>query len=171
MRYQVIYVSKTGNTEMIAEEIFEAIPNKEKDIAAFVPGKLDYDADIYFIGFCVERGTCSIDLLNYISEMHGTKVALFGTCGMGNSPEYYKRIEDEIEAWIPDDCEYLGAFLCQGKMPMSIRTRYESIYGQGKDEQIEYMIRNFDNALTHPDKTDRKNAKAFVESKVKSEGC
>lgn len=32
MKYLVIYSSRTGNTEKIAMEIFEALPGKSKDI-------------------------------------------------------------------------------------------------------------------------------------------
>ena len=71
------------------------------------------DAEIFFIGFWVDRGTCDISVINMLSELQGKKVALFGTCGLGNGADYYKSIEQKVKVWIPDDCEYLGAFLCE----------------------------------------------------------
>lgn len=34
MKTQVLYMSRTGNTEKIAQAIFSAIPGKNKDIAS-----------------------------------------------------------------------------------------------------------------------------------------
>lgn len=166
MRYQVIYTSDTGNTEKLAKEIFGAINSKDKDIQKFAANNRLFDGEVFFIGFWVKRGTCSMDLLDYISELHGKKIALFGTCGMGADKAYYKRIEDEIKAWIPDDCEYSGAFLCQGKMPMGVRDKYTAKLGNGSDNQIRQMIQNFDNAMTHPDKKDILDVKEFVQKVI-----
>ena len=114
MEYMVVYSSKTGNTKKIATEIFSALPGMSKDMQSMEEyrGK---DAEIFFIGFWVNRGTCDISVINMLSELHGKKVALFGTCGMGREAAYFKAIEQKVNVWVPDDCEYLGTFLCQGK--------------------------------------------------------
>ena len=82
-------MSRTGNTEKNAQAIFSAIPGKNKDIARFA-GQTDYDmGDIYFIGFWTDRGSASVEVLDYLGSLQGKKIALFGTCGMGESFEYY----------------------------------------------------------------------------------
>ena len=64
MKTQVLDKSRTGNTEKLAKAIFEAIPGKNKDIAAF-QGQTDYDmGDLYFIGFWTDRGSASMDVLD-----------------------------------------------------------------------------------------------------------
>ena len=51
MKTQVLYKSRTGNTEKLAKAIFEAVPGQCKDIAP-LEGQTDYEmGDIYFIGF------------------------------------------------------------------------------------------------------------------------
>lgn len=46
-------------------------------------GKPDYDmGDIYFIGFWTDRGSASVEVLDYLGSLQGKKIALFGTCGM-----------------------------------------------------------------------------------------
>ncbi|MDD3204747.1 MAG: flavodoxin family protein [Lachnospiraceae bacterium] len=162
MKYQVVYISNTGNTEKIAKKVFEVLPGQDKDIVRFEPGVRIADADIYFIGFWIKRGTCSMDLLDFISELHDKKIVLFGTCGMGTHKEYYKELEDEITAWIADDSECLGTFICQGKMPMEVRNKYENMLGSGNDDKVEKMLQYFDSALTHPDKQDLENVAAFI---------
>ena len=138
-------MSRTGNTEKIAQAIFSAIPGKNKDIARFA-GQTDYDmGDIYFIGFWTDRGSASVEVLDYLGSLQGKKIALFGTCGMGESIEYYRKIEERIKVFIEDGNQYLGCFLCQGD-----------------EGQIQKMLQNFDKALLHPDWKDMENAQRFV---------
>lgn len=172
MKTQVLYKSRTGNTEKIAKAIFEAVPGKYKDIAR-LDGQTDYEmGDIYFIGFWTDRGSASVDILDYLGSLQGKKIALFGTCGMGGNPEYFKKIEENIRVFIENDNEYLGAFLCQGKMPISVRDKYVKMKNAENEKQMDAMIRNFDMAMLHPDENDVKRAKAFVKEiydKIKKE--
>ena len=92
MQFEVLFVSQTGNTEKLAKAVFEAIPSKSKEIQRLTRDtELDL-AETYFIGFWTNHGTCSFEVLDYISELHGKNIALFGTCGMGSDAEYYQRI-------------------------------------------------------------------------------
>lgn len=163
MDYMVVYSSRTGNTKQVATEIFSALPGMSKDMQSILEyrGK---DADTFFIGFWANRGTCDMSVIDLISELHGKKIALFGTCGFGGDETYYKAIEQRVSVWIPDDCQYLGAFMCQGKMPMQIRKKYEISMEDPKQEEMrKKMLRNFDEALFHPGEEDLDNARAFVE--------
>ena len=104
MQYEVLFVSQTGNTEKLATAIYEAIPDGDKEIQ-----RLNKDtpldlAETYFIGFWTNRGTCSFEVLDYLSELHGKNIALFGTCGMGNDPAYYERIEKQVNALARCQC-------------------------------------------------------------------
>lgn len=164
MRVQIFYTSRTGNTERLAEEIFAAVPVKEKNVKRIDERTPRDEGDLYLIGFWTDRGTASSEVLDFLASLHGKKVALFGTCGMGGSAEYYKRIERNVSAFVPEDCEYLGAFICQGKMPMKVRSRYETMRNPGNGEQVDRMLRNFDEALFHPDKKDFQAAARFVRS-------
>ena len=155
-------MSRTGNTEKIAQAIFSAIPGKNKDIARFA-GQTDYDmGDIYFIGFWTDRGSASVEVLDYLGSLQGKKIALFGTCGMGESIEYYRKIEERIKVFIEDGNQYMGCFLCRGKMPMQVREKYLKMRCPGNEGQIQKMLQNFDKALLHPDWKDMENAQRFV---------
>lgn len=164
MDYMVLYASVTGNTKKVATEIFSALPGMSKDMQNIEEyrGK---DADIFFIGFWVDRGTLGMPVINVLSELHNKKIALFGTCGMGRGTEYYRDIEQKAKVWIPDDCEYLGMFLCQGKMPMKVREKYEISREDSREEAFrKQMLKNFDEALFHPNSQDLADARAFTES-------
>ena len=168
MDYMVVYSSITGNKKKIATEIFSALPGMSKDMQSMEEyrGK---DADIFFIGFWVNRGTCDMSVIDMLSELRNKKIALFGTCGLGNEEPYFRAIEQKVNVWIPDDCEYLGTFLCQGKMPMQIRAKYEIPMEDPKQEiWRKKMLKNFDEGLFHPNETDLEHAREFVERVLKS---
>ena len=162
MQTIVIYSSQTGNTRKLATQIFAAIPGDSKDLKN-IDEYREKDAELYFVGFWVDRGDCDEKTVELLSGLHGKKIALFGTCGMGNDPAYYQKVIDRVKTWIPEDNEYMDAFLCQGKMPIQVRRRYEEMAKGGQNtEQIQAMIRNFDRAMLHPDRADEAAAADFA---------
>ena len=124
LEYLVLYDSESGNTKKIAAAIFSRLPGNSKDLIDINTDKTIPEARVYFIGFCVHRGTCSLRVSDFLGDLSGKAIALFGTCGMGDSPEYYKRIEQSVSAWIESDNQYLGSFICQGRMPQKVRQKY-----------------------------------------------
>ena len=53
---------------------------------------------------------------------------------------------------------------CQGKMPMKVREKYEIFREDPREEAYrKQMLRNFDEALFHPNDNDLADARAFVE--------
>ena len=166
MEVMVIYSSHTGNTKKIASSIFAAIPGDSKDMQSIdeYSGK---DAETYFVGFWTDKGTCDMRVVDLLSELEGKNVALFGTCGMGTNEEYYKSIEQKVKVWLPEDCRYLGAYMCQGKMPMSVRARYDKMLASPDHApNLPMMIENFDRALSHPDADDLAQLKEAVHKAV-----
>lgn len=161
MDYLVVYTSKTGNTQKIAMEIFEALPGKSKDIQNIEEYRGE-DADTYFVGFWNNRGTCSSEIMEFLSALKKKRVALFGTCGMGGSQEYFQMVANQVAAFIPDGCEYLGNFMCAGKMPPSILEKYQRMQKIQDSSQIRSMIQGYEQAMLHPDETDFCAARKFV---------
>ena len=58
-----------------------------------------------------------------------------------------------LQTNIADDNQIVGQFMCQGKMPMSVRQRYEQM-AQKQPDRFLPMIDNFDKALSHPNEQD-----------------
>lgn len=52
-----------------------------------------------------------------------------------------------------------ACWMCQGKMPQSVRARYERMPASDKVAQ---MLENFDKALGHPDAKDLATAETFA---------
>lgn len=162
MSTRVVYTSRTGNTELLAQRIFEAIPDTDKNICTTEEWLHDTSADTYFVGFWNNRGTCSLEICDLLGELDGRRVALFGTCGMPDEHDYYRNVENAVKVWLPDHVDYLGCYLCQGKMPMSTRRKFEDMRNGENSKEIDTCLRNFDAALLHPDERDLQGAEDFV---------
>ena len=165
LKYLVIYASETGNTKKLAEEIYKALPTK-KDDKAIVDVRAwngSLDAENYFIGFWVNRSSCSLEIIDILSSLHERNIALFGTCGMGNTDSYYSSLAKNASAWISDSNNILGSYFCQGKMQEAIREKYKSYRGKYGDEHIDSFLKVFEVAKSHPNKDDFQKARQFVD--------
>ena len=147
MKICVIYDSVTGNTKMLADVI-------EKKYAGMLTGNPG-EADVVFLGSWTDKGSLSEKMKAQAEKIHGKKVFIFGTCGFGGSAEYYERLYQRAAALLDESNEIIGHYYCQGKMPMSVKERYVSVLREHpEDKKLEASIKNFEDALTHPDSED-----------------
>jgi len=155
MKYAVVYCSHTGNTKRVAEAIAQVIPAEDMLYFGIPDMDATKDADVIFAGFWTDKGSCPSALLDYFSSLHNKQIVLFGTCGFGGSAEYYDMILQRVSAFIEDDCTYVDGFMCQGKMPQSVRERYMKMKENPEHPaNLDALIKNFDCALSHPDSDD-----------------
>lgn len=163
MKYSIIYSSRTGNTAKLAEAVRECIPAGELTFCG-VPHENEnfgLTADLIFAGFWTDKGTCCEETAGFLQRLKNKKVFLFGTAGFGGSQEYYNQILTRVRENLSPDNEVVGAYMCMGQMPDSVRKRYESM--MEKDPvRMKDMIENFDRALTHPDAGDLNSLKKTV---------
>lgn len=83
------------------------------------------------------------------------KIFLFGTAGFGGSAAYFQKILLRVQENLDAGNQVIGTFMCQGKMPLSVRQRYEKMKEQPNPApNLDMLIANFDCALTHPDAQD-----------------
>lgn len=84
-----------------------------------------------------------------------TAVDLCRTAGFGVDTAYFDAILARVQA-VPDGSNtVIGTYMCQGKMPPSVRARYEAMRAlPAPPENLDALIENFDRARTHPDADD-----------------
>lgn len=146
MRVAVECASRTGNTERLAERARELVGDGLVKDAG--------EADVVLLGsWCYKGSLAEEELPGELDQLAGSRVFLFGTCGFGGSEEYYERVLDRYEAALPQGCEVVGRFMCQGQMPPSVRERYVEM-AERDPARFQPMIENFDRALGHPDESD-----------------
>ena len=113
------------------------------------------DADVVFVGFWCDKGSCSPAVQHFLQGLAGKRVFLFGTCGFGESDEYFAQILDRVRAYLPADAQYIGGAMCQGKMGMGVKRRYEGMLEKDPENaQARMLIDNWNKAQSHPNEDD-----------------
>ena len=84
------------------------------------------------------------------------EVFLFGATGFGGEAAYFAKILSMVKEEIPEGVHVVGGYMCQGKMPDTVRRRYEQMEDSPR-KQI--MLENFDRALAHPGREDLEQLK------------
>lgn len=112
-------------------------------------------SETLFVGFWTNQGVADQATQKLLAQLRNRKVFLFGTAGFGGSEAYFQAILDKTKAFIDDSNTVIGTYMCQGKMPLSVRERYVKMKEQPDHmPNIDAMIENFDKALSHPDADD-----------------
>lgn len=152
MKYSITYTSSTGNTALLAERLRTILPT-EQCIYYGSPDQEAPQGDVIFAGFWTDKGTCSDELASFLQTLRDKKIFLFGTAGFGGTEEYFTQILDRVGAHLDQSNTLIGTYMCQGKMPMSVRGRYEAMATDSPDK-ARSLMENFDRALSHPDADD-----------------
>ena len=148
--YTVVYNSLTGNTKLLADTIKNVLPNNNND-------------GIVFVGFWTDKGNADSKTIEYLKLLRNKKIFLFGTCGFGGSEAYFERILTNVKSNIDSSNEVIGEYMCQGKMPESVRNRYLKMKESDNcPPNIDVLIDNFDRALSHPDEKDLEKLSQIV---------
>ena len=89
-----------------------------------------------------------------------------GFRGWQRQPDTDRTIQGILErvvSHLPSDNTVAGRYMCQGKMPMTVRKRYEAMLEQSpEDKRMKAMIDNFDRALSHPDSADLEKLRSML---------
>ena len=166
MRYAIVYSSNTGNTRQLAETIQSKIPAGQL-IYQGAPDPAALQADVLFVGFWTDKGSCDEKIAEFLKQTEGKTVCLFGTAGFGQSRQYFDQILDRVRENLPEGGMYKGGFMCQGRMPKAVRARYEAMeQKEPENPRYKMLIENFDAALAHPDANDLQAAANWAEQNL-----
>lgn len=76
---------------------------------------------------------------------------------------YDEQILNHVKQFIDGSNAVVGSFMCQSKMPLSVRERYVKMREQpNRMVDLDSRIENFDRALSHPNAEDLENLKKNV---------
>lgn len=178
--YSIVFSSRTGNTAELAEAVRGALPEEACEHFGSVDGGGNCNdgcgyagdgdrngssfgnstgaipaSETLFVGFWTNQGVADQAAQKLLGQLKDRKIFLFGTAGFGGSEAYFQAILDKTKAFIDDSNTVIGTFMCQGKMPQSVRERYVKMKEQPDHmPNLNAMIENFDKALSHPDADD-----------------
>lgn len=162
-KYSVIYSSRSGNTKILAGQVIRILGTENnlyfKEIKKVISEKdvLDKvkESSIIFLGFWTDKGNCDEEIQELIKKITHKKIYLFGTAGFGKDINYFNQIIERVKDNIDKSNQIIGQFMCQGKMPMVVKNRYEEmLVSNPEDQKSKLMLQNFNEALIHPSKED-----------------
>lgn len=145
-----------GTENVKGAEGDEAVENGQSaNAAASTLATQASEADVVFVGFWCDKGSCSPAVQHFLQGLAGKRVFLFGTCGFGESDEYFAQILDRVRTYLPADAQYIGGAMCQGKMGMGVKRRYEGMLEKDPENaQARMLIDNWNKAQSHPNEDD-----------------
>ena len=162
MSYAIVFSSKTGNTRLLADTLRASLPQNECTYFG-APAPEALEAETLYIGFWTDKGHADDTLTAFLQTLKGKRIFLFGTAGFGGSAPYFEKILAATRKALDGSNTVIGSFMCQGKMPLSVRQRYEGMKKQPIHlPNLDALIENFDNALSHPDAEDLERLKQAV---------
>ena len=102
--------------------------------------------------------------MDLLEKLKNKRIFLFGTAGFGGDEEYFKEILANTKKSISGSNITVGEYMCQGKMPQTVRERYIKMKSLPNPvPNLDMLIENFDRALSHPDENDLKRLRLSVE--------
>ena len=161
-RYSIIFSSLTGNTRQLAETIRAVLPAEDCDYFG-APETAELYSEMLYVGFWTDKGNADSAALGLLSKLRGKEIFLFGTAGFGGSAAYFQKILDHVKQSVDPSNTVVGEYMCQGKMPQSVRDRYMKMKAQPEHPaNIDALIENFDRALSHPDEDDLERLRKII---------
>jgi len=126
-------------------------------------GETAAESELLYVGFWTDKGNADADTLALLRTLKNKRLFLFGTAGFGIDTAYFDAILARVQAVSDGSNTVIGTYMCQGKMPPSVRARYEAMRAlPAPPENLDALIENFDRARSHPDADDLDRLRAAV---------
>ncbi len=151
----VTYFSRTGNTKLVAEAVFEALGG-EKEIKPMAEAGDLSAYGLIFVGFPVHAHSVPFQVEKFLKRVpSGKKIALISTHGSVTGSRLSVEAL-EYASILVSRAKLLGTFSCRGKVSM------QALEVLMKSPEHEAWADMAASAATHPDAHDLEEAKAFA---------
>lgn len=157
MKALVTYYSDTGNTERLAQAIYEEI-QFAKEIKPVKEVQNPQGYDIIFCGFPVHAHSVPREIEAFIKGLPaGQKIAFFSTHGSLRGGQLPKQAFENAIG-LAAKATVVGHFGCRGKVPQTI------IDALMKKPEHQAWAKEAEDAASHPDKNDLADGKTFAQA-------
>lgn len=160
MKVLVAYYSDTGNTKKVADAVYDAIGESEKEICLAKEASNLSDYDLIFCGFPVQSMGLPAKMEEFVKGIpEGKNVAFFATHGSLRGGElaitaFYAALG------LAKNLKVMGTFGCRGVVKQAI------VDALLKKAEHRGWALEAQSAVGHPDEADLEDAKAFAVSMV-----
>jgi flavodoxin len=161
MKVLVAYFSETGNTEKVAQAIYEGIQEAEKDISPIQETKNVEEYDLIFCGFPVHASSVPNKVEPFLKSIpQGKSVAIFATHGSLRMGQLATAAFDYAVSLL-SKAKAIGTFGCRGKVKPDL------LEVLAKKPEHRAWAEEAQGAAIHPDEADLEDAKDFAKKMLK----
>lgn len=156
MKVLVTYYSQTGNTEKLAQSIYEGIEPAQKDILPVEEARNPESYDVIFCGFPVQAHAVPDKAASFMKNIpEGKKLAIFATHGSLRGGELAITAFYDALRLTPNGT-VLGTYGCRGKVKSGILDALLE-----KPEHRGWAL-EAQSAIGHPNEADLEDAKTWA---------
>ncbi len=156
MKTLVTYFSQSGNTQKIAEAIYEKLDAQKTLSTLNEPENLS-EYDFVFIGFPIHKNGVPEKVTEFIrTSLNGKKTALFITHAMQPDSKTIQIILDRCKN-TASNAKIIGLFHCQGELSEQIA----NVMLKNDDPKLQNFARMRQMTIGHPNGSEINDAKSF----------
>lgn len=157
----VTYSSLTGNTKLVAENIFEIIDGEKELVSLNDIKNVDIDSfDTLVVGYWVDKGSADGRTKRFLKELSNKNIALFGTLGADPKSEHGNKVLDRV-AKLVEKNNLIGNFLCRGKIDPKLVEKMGKFPLKLVHPLTPERLKRIEDAKPHPNAEDLAEAKEY----------
>lgn len=159
----IVYDSKTGNTEKVAQALAEGagdrcVLSKVEDAPAYE------NFAVIAAGFWVDKGAPNAKMKKYLGSLHGKKIVLFQTLGADPASDHAVSALVNAGVCLNNDCKVLGTLSVQGAIDPALIAMMRKMPAGGAHGANAASEARWAAAASHPDADDLARARAFMQN-------
>lgn len=167
MKYEIAYISGSGNTEKLAHGIADSLPQTDTFVTDLSCEEITKQADVYLIGFGMKREAIPLKIMEILEELEDKTILFFVTASIKSTEVHIKEVERRLEPFMPGNCDYRGLYLCPGQVSNETLEKLQTILNQEPDnEWANAAMENSRHTLERPNQNDIDEACEFVHKKL-----
>jgi len=124
MKSLIVYSSQTGNTQKLADIIYNFLSN-EKNIFKIEEAPNPSGFDLIFLGFWLKAGNPDPKTQEYLKQITKQKLFLFSTHGASKESQHAKNAMENAKKMAPE-ADIIGCFNCPGEVTPKILEKARS---------------------------------------------
>lgn len=156
MRYQISYYSPMSHAERLADAFSRFLPMDTAVVNLREESVIC--GDVHLVGFEVDgknAGAIPYKVMEFVEQLEGKTLFLFTTSPLFTSEKMRQRNENTMRAFLPNDCDYRGLYMCPGQASEQMIHDLEEVVELYPDEEwASVWLTQCHNSYGHPGQED-----------------
>ena len=167
MKYEVVYISQSGNTEKLAHGIADSLPHRDTFVTDLSCEEITGKADVYLVGFGMKNEAIPLKIMDVLETLEGKTILFFVTASIKPTEAHVKEVERKLDPFMPSICDYKGLYLCPGQVSeVTLEKLRALLENEPENEQIKEAYDFCNKTIGHPNQDDTDDAFNFIRERL-----